>query len=154
MNRLLLYRWSIALLLILNFLTLLFVLGKLPNNEFRHTVDSPRILLRNLNLQDEILLKAEKLGRLHHQKIRELNRIEQDFIFKSLIENEQLEEYKYQITNIENQKIEVTRDHFEEIENLLDASQKEAFLSVKKDLVNALFGPKRPPIRHPKNLNN
>jgi len=85
MNRLLLYRWSIALLLILNFLTLLFVLGKLPNNEFRHTVDSPRILLRNLNLQDEILLKAEKLGRLHHQKIRELNRLEQDFIFKSLI---------------------------------------------------------------------
>ena len=154
MNRLTLYRWSIALLLILNFATLLFVLGKLPNSEYRQTVDSPRILLRNLNLPDKILFKAEKLGRLHHQKILELNRLEQDFIFKSLIENEQLEEYKFQIANIENKKIEVTREHFKEIENLLDANQKEAFLLVKKDLVNALFGPKRPPIRHLKNLNN
>ena len=150
MNRLLLYRWSIVFLLMLNFITLLFVLGKLPNNEFRHTVDSPRILLRNLNLQDEILLKAEKLARLHHQKIRELNRLEQDFIFKSLIENEQLEEYKYQIANIEIQKIEVTREHFEEIENLLDTRQKENFSSVKSDLIKALFGPKRPPMKHPK----
>ena len=150
MNRLILYRGGIALLLILNFATLLFVLGKLPNNEFRHTVDSPRILLQKLNLSDETLLKVEELGRLHHQKILELNRLEQGFIFKSLMENEQLEEYKFQIANIENQKIVVTREHFKEIENLLDTSQKEAFLSVKKDMVNALFGPKRPPIKHPK----
>ena len=154
MNRLLLYRWSIAILLILNLVTLIYVTGRYPIHEHRPVEGGPLMIFRKLNMPDETLLKVEELGRLHHQKIRELNRLEQDFIFKSLIENEQLEEYKYQITNIENQKIEVTRDHFEEIENLLDASQKEAFLSVKKDLVNALFGPKRPPIRHPKNLNN
>ena len=154
MNRLLLYRWSIAILLILNLVTLIYVTGRYPIHEDRPVEGGPLMIFRKLNMPDETLLKVEELGRLHHQKILELNRLEQDFIFKSLIENEQLEEYKYQITNIENQKIEVTRDHFEEIENLLDASQKEAFLSVKKDLVNALFGPKRPPIRHPKNLNN
>lgn len=154
MNRLLLYRWSIAILLILNLVTLIYVTGRYPVHEDRPIEGGPLMIFRKLNMPDETLLKVEELGRLHHQKILELNRLEQDFIFKSLIENEQLEEYKYQIANIENQKIEVTREHFEEIENLLDASQKEAFLSVKKDLVNALFGPKRPPIRHPKNLNN
>jgi len=154
MNRLLLYRWSIAILLILNLVTLIYVTGRYPVHEDRPIEGGPLMIFRKLNMPDETLLKVEELGRLHHQKILELNRLEQDFIFKSLIENEQLEEYKYQIANIEIQKIEVTREHFEEIENLLDASQKEAFLSVKKDLVNALFGPKRPPIRHPKNLNN
>lgn len=154
MNRLLLYRWSIAILLILNLVTLIYVTGRYPIHEDRPVEGGPLMIFRKLNMPDETLLKVEELGRLHHQKILELNRLEQDFIFKSLIENEQLEEYKYQIANIEIQKIEVTREHFEEIENLLDASQKEAFLLVKKDLVNALFGPKRPPIRHPKNLNN
>ena len=154
MNRLLLYRWSIAILLILNLVTLIYVTGRYPVHEDRPIEGGPLMIFRKLNMPDETLLKVEELGRLHHQKILELNRLEQDFIFKSLIENEQLEEYKYQIANIEIQKIEVTREHFEEIENLLDASQKEAFLLVKKDLVNALFGPKRPPIRHPKNLNN
>ena len=154
MNRLLLYRWSIAILLILNLVTLIYVTGRYPLHEDRPVEGGPLMIFRKLNMPDETLLKVEELGRLHHQKILELNRLEQDFIFKSLIENEQLEEYKYQIANIEIQKIEVTREHFEEIENLLDASQKEAFLLVKKDLVNALFGPKRPPIRHPKNLNN
>lgn len=154
MNRLLLYRWSIAILLILNLVTLIYVTGRYPIHEDRPVEGGPLMIFRKLNMPDETLLKVEELGRLHHQKILELNRLEQDFIFKSLIENEQLEEYKYQIANIENKKIEVTREHFKEIEDLLDASQKEAFLLVKKDLVNALFGPKRPPIRHPKNLNN
>ena len=154
MNRLLLYRWSIAILLILNLVTLIYVTGRYPIHEDRPVEGGPLMIFRKLNMPDETLLKVEELGRLHHQKILELNRLEQDFIFKSLIENEQLEEYKYQIANIENQKIEVTREHFEEIENLLDANQKEVFLLVKKDLVNALFGPKRPPIRHLKNLNN
>lgn len=154
MNRLLLYRWSIAILLILNLVTLIYVTGRYPIHEDRPVEGGPLMFFRKLNMPDETLLKVEELGRLHHQKILELNRLEQDFIFKSLIENEQLEEYKYQIANIENKKIEVTREHFKEIEDLLDASQKEAFLLVKKDLVNALFGPKRPPIRHPKNLNN
>jgi protein CpxP len=149
MNRLLLYRWSIALLLILNLVTLIYVMGRHPIHEDRPIEGGPLMIFRKLNLSDETLFKVEELGRLHHQKILELNRLEQDFIFKSLIENEQLEEYKYKIANIENQKIEVTRDHFEEIENLLEADQKENFSSVKKDLIKALFGSKRPPTRHP-----
>ena len=149
MNRLLLYRWSIAILLILNLVTLIYVTGRYPLHEDRPLEEGPLMIFRKLNMPDETLLKVEELGRLHHQKILELNRLEQDFIFKSLIENEQLEEYKYQIANIENQKIEVTREHFEEIENLLDARQKENFSSVKSDLIKALFGPKRPPMKHP-----
>jgi hypothetical protein len=124
-------------------------MGRHPIHEDRPIEGGPLMIFRKLNLSDETLFKVEELGRLHHQKILELNRLEQDFIFKSLIENEQLEEYKYKIANIENQKIEVTRDHFEEIENLLEADQKENFSSVKKDLIKALFGSKRPPTRHP-----
>jgi len=59
-----------------------------------------------------------------------------------------LSEYENQIAIIENQKIEVTREHFDDIENLLDTRQKAAFNSIKEDLVRSLFRAKRPPIRH------
>ena len=100
MNRLLLYRWSIAILLILNLVTLIYVTGRYPVHEDRPIEGGPLMIFRKLNMPDETLLKVEELGRLHHQKILELNRLEQDFIFKSLIENEQLEEYKYQIGSL------------------------------------------------------
>lgn len=149
MNRVLLYRWSIAFLLILNFLTLFYVFGKLPNHDERPTEGSPIELLRKLNLSDDIILQIKEFGRLHHQEILELNRLEQDFIYKALTENENLKKYENQIAIIENQKIAVTRKHFRDIENLLDSSQKKAFISIKKDFVKALFGSKRPPIKRP-----
>ena len=152
MNRLILYRWSIALLLILNLATLLYVLGKLPNHDVRPMEGRPFMLLKKLNLSDENFSKVEEFARLHHQKILELNRLEQGIIYLALTENENLSEYDNQISKIENQKIEVTRKHFDEIENLLDARQKEAFISIKADLVRALFRTKRPPIRHPRPL--
>ena len=152
MNRLILYRWSIALLLILNLATLLYVLGKLPNHDVRPMEGRPFMLLKKLNLSDENFSKVEEFARLHHQKILELNRLEQGIIYLALTENENLSEYDNQISKIENQKIEVTRKHFDEIENLLDDRQKEAFISIKADLVRALFRTKRPPIRHPRPL--
>ena len=152
MNRLILYRWSIALLLILNLATLLYVLGKLPNHDVRPMEGRPFMLLKKLNLSDENFSKVEEFARLHHQKILELNRLEQGIIYLALTENENLSEYDNQISKIENQKIEVTRKHFDEIENLLDAMQKEAFISIKADLVRALFRTKRPLIRHPRPL--
>jgi len=153
MNRLILYRWSIALLLILNLATLLYVLGKLPNHDVRPMEGRPFMLLKKLNLSDENFSKVEEFARLHHQKILELNRLEQGIIYLALTENENLSEYDNQISKIENQKIEVTRKHFDEIENLLDARQKEAFISIKADLVRALFRTKRPPIRRPRPVN-
>ena len=153
MNRLILYRWSIALLLILNLATLLYVLGKLPNHDVRPMEGRPFMLLKKLNLSDENFSKVEEFARLHHQKILELNRLEQGIIYLALTENENLSEYDNQISKIENQKIEVTRKHFDEIENLLDDRQKEAFISIKADLVRALFRTKRPPIRRPRPVN-
>ena len=153
MNRLILYRWSIALLLILNLATLLYVLGKLPNHDVRPMEGRPFMLLKKLNLSDENFSKVEEFARLHHQKILELNRLEQGIIYLALTENENLSEYDNQISKIENQKIEVTRKHFDEIENLLDARQKESFISIKADLVRALFRTKRPPIRRPRPVN-
>jgi len=150
MNRLILYRWSIALLLILNLATLLYVLGKLPNHDVRPMEGRPFMLLKKLNLSDENFSKVEEFARLHHQKILELNRLEQGFIYQALMEQENLSEYENQIAIIEIQKIEVTREHFNDIENLLDTRQKEAFISIKEDLVRALFRNKRPPIRHPR----
>ncbi len=108
------------------------------------------MLLRDLNLSDENFLKVEEFARLHHQKILELNRLEQGFIYQALMEQENLSEYENQIAIIEIQKIEVTREHFNDIENLLDTRQKEAFISIKENLVRALFRNKRPPIRHPR----
>lgn len=147
MNRLKLYQWCIALLLVLNLTTLLYVLERSPNHD-RPVNDRPIMLLRDLNLSDENFLKVEEFARLHHQKILELNRLEQEFIYQALMEQENLSEYKNQIAIIEIQKIDVTREHFDDIENLLDTRQKEAFISIKKDLVRALFRNKRPPIRH------
>jgi protein CpxP len=152
MNRLILYRWSIALLLILNLATLLYVLGKLPNHDVRPMEGRPFMLLKKLNLSDENFSKVEEFARLHHQKILELNRLEQGIIYLALTENENLSEYDNQISKIENQKIEVTRNHFRDIEKLLDNSQKEAFISIKKDLVRSLFRSKKPEIRHPRPL--
>jgi periplasmic protein CpxP/Spy len=152
MNRLILYRWSIALLLILNLATLLYVLGKLPNHDVRPMEGRPFMLLKKLNLSDETMLQIKEFGRLHRQEILELNRIEQEYVYKALTENENLREYENQIAIIENQKIEVTRNHFRDIEKLLDNSQKEAFISIKKDLVRSLFRSKKPEIRHPRPL--
>ena len=151
MNRLKLYQWSVALLLVLNLATLLYVLERSTKHD-RSVNDRPIMLLRDLNLSDENFLKVEEFARLHHQKILELNRLEQGIIYLALTENENLSEYDNQISKIENQKIEVTRKHFDEIENLLDARQKEAFISIKADLVRALFRTKRPLIRHPRPL--
>lgn len=149
MNRLKLYQWSIALLLVLNLTTLLYVLERSPNHD-RPAKDRPIMLLRDLKLSDEDFSKVEEFARLHHQKILELNRLEQGFIYQALMEQENLSEYKNQIAIIEIQKIEVTREHFDDIENLLDTRQKEAFISIKEDLVRSLFRNKRPPIRHPR----
>ena len=109
------------------------------------------MLLKDLNLSDENFSKVEEFARLHHQKILELNRLEQGLIYQALTQNENLSEYDNQICKIENQKIEVTRKHFYEIENLLDDRQKEAFISIKVDLIRALFLTKRP--RRPRPIN-
>lgn len=150
MNRLKIYQWSVALLLVLNFATLLYVLEISPNHDVRPAKDRPIMLLRDLKLSDEDFSKVEEFARLHHQKILELNRLEIGFIYKALMQQENLIEYKNQIAIIENQKIEVTRKHFDDIENLLDDRQKEAFISIKQDLVRVLFRTKRPPIRRPR----
>lgn len=147
MNRLKLYQWSVALLLVLNLATLLYVLERSTKHD-RSVNDRPIMLLRDLNLSDENFSKVEEFARLHHQKILELNRLQQGFIYQALMEQENLSEYENQIAIIENQKIEVTREHFDDIENLLDTRQKAAFNSIKEDLVRSLFRTKRPPIRH------
>ena len=147
MNRLKLYQWSVALLLVLNLATLLYVLERSTIHD-RSVNDRPIMLLRDLNLSDENFLKVEEFARLHHQKILELNRLQQGFIYQALMEQENLSEYENQIAIIENQKIEVTREHFDDIENLLDTRQKATFNSIKEDLVRSLFRAKRPPIRH------
>ena len=147
MNRLKLYQWSVALLLVLNLATLLYVLERSTKHD-RSVNDRPIMLLRDLNLSDENFSKVEEFARLHHQKILELNRLQQGFIYQALMEQENLSEYENQIAIIENQKIEVTREHFDDIENLLDTRQKAAFNSIKEDLVRSLFRAKRPPIRH------
>lgn len=152
MNRLLLYKWSVALLLILNLATLLYVLRLSPNRDIQLAENGPIILLKELNLSDENFSKVQELGRLHNQKILELNKLEQDLIYQALIEHENFREHENQIAIIEKQKIEVTRKHFRDIENLLDPNQKEAFISIKMDLIKALFRSKRPPIRHPRPL--
>ena len=144
MNRLKLYQWSVALLLGLNLATLLYVLKRSPNHDDQSAKDRPIMLFRDLNLSNENFSKVEEFARLHHQKILELNRLEQGFIYQALTENENLSEYENQIGIIENQKIEVTRKHFNEIENLLDAKQKESFIPIKADLIRALFLTKRP----------
>ena len=144
MNRLKLYQWSVALLLGLNLATLLYVLKRSPNHYGQLAKDRPIMLFRDLNLSNENFSKVEEFARLHHQKILELNRLEQGFIYQALTENENLSEYENQIGIIENQKIEVTRKHFNEIENLLDAKQKESFIPIKADLIRALFLTKRP----------
>ena len=144
MNRLKLYQWSVALLLGLNLATLLYVLKRSPNHYGQLAKDRPIMLFRDLNLSNENFSKVEEFARLHHQKILELNRLEQGFIYQALTENKNLSEYENQIGIIENQKIEVTRKHFNEIENLLDAKQKESFIPIKADLIRALFLTKRP----------
>ena len=144
MNRLKLYQWSVALLLGLNLATLLYVLKRSPNHYGQSAKDRPIMLFRDLNLSNENFSKVEEFARLHHQKILELNRLEQGFIYQALTENKNLSEYENQIGIIENQKIEVTRKHFNEIENLLDAKQKESFIPIKADLIRALFLTKRP----------
>ena len=146
MNRLKLYQWSVALLLVLNLATLLYVLERSTKHD-RSVNDRPIMLLRDLNLSDENFSKVEEFARLHHQKILELNRLQQGFIYQALMEQENLSEYENQIAIIENQKIEVTREHFDDIENLLDTRQKAAFNSIKEDLVRSLFRTKIP-IRH------
>jgi len=151
MNRLKLYQWSVALLLGLNLATLLYVLKRSPNHYGQLAKDRPIMLFRDLNLSNENFSKVEEFARLHHQKILELNRLEQGFIYQALTENENLSEYENQIGIIENQKIEVTRKHFNEIENLLDAKQKESFIPIKADLIRALFLTKRP--RRPRPIN-
>jgi hypothetical protein len=151
MNRLKLYQWSVALLLGLNLATLLYVLKRSPNHDDQSAKDRPIMLFRDLNLSNENFSKVEEFARLHHQKILELNRLEQGFIYQALTENENLSEYENQIGIIENQKIEVTRKHFNEIENLLDAKQKESFIPIKADLIRALFLTKRP--RRPRPIN-
>ena len=151
MNRLKLYQWSVALLLGLNLATLLYVLKRSPNHDDQSAKDRPIMLFRDLNLSNENFTKVEEFARLHHQKILELNRLEQGFIYQALTENENLSEYENQIGIIENQKIEVTRKHFNEIENLLDAKQKESFIPIKADLIRALFLTKRP--RRPRPIN-
>ena len=93
------------------------------------------MLFRDLNLSNENFSKVEEFARLHHQKILELNRLEQGFIYQALTENENLREYENQIGIIENQKIEVTRKHFNEIENLLDAKQKESFIFIQRHII-------------------
>lgn len=150
MNRLLLYRWCIAVLLILNLSTLIFVLRKLPNHDIKPPEGSPFMLLKQMKLSEDTMLQIKEFGRLHRQEILELNRLEQDYIYMALTENENSEEYKNQISIIENKKIEITREHFSDIENLLNASQKEDFISIKKAIVISLFESKRPPIRHPR----
>ena len=151
MNRLKLYQWSVALLLGLNLATLLYVLKRSPNHYDQSAKDRPIMLFRDLNLSNENFSKVEEFARLHHQKILELNRLEQGFIYQALTENKNLSEYENQIGIIENQKIEVTRKHFNEIENLLDAKQKESFIPIKADLIRALFLTKRP--RRPRPIN-
>jgi|SaaInl6LU_22_DNA_1037377.scaffolds.fasta_scaffold74972_1 hypothetical protein len=151
MNRLKLYQWSVALLLALNLATLLYVLKRSPNHDDEPAKDRRIMLLKDLNLSDENFSKVEEFARLHHQKILELNRLEQGLIYQALTQNENLSEYDNQICKIENQKIEVTRKHFYEIENLLDDRQKEAFISIKVDLIRALFLTKRP--RRPRPIN-
>ena len=148
MNRLKLYQWSVALLLGLNLATLLYVLKRSPNHDDQSAKDRPIMLFRDLNLSNENFSKVEEFARLHHQKILELNRLQQGFIYQALMEQENLSEYENQIAIIENQKIEVTREHFDDIKNLLDTRQKATFNSIKEDLVRSLFRDKRPPIRH------
>jgi len=87
MNRLKLYQWSVALLLVLNLATLLYVLERSTKHD-RSVNDRPIMLLRDLNLSDENFLKVEEFARLHHQKILELNRLQQGFIYQALIARE------------------------------------------------------------------
>lgn len=146
MNRITIYRWSVLVLLILNLGTLGLVLSN-PNWKSAEPPPSgPLQLFKKLNLSTKTFEKIQQLGGNHHHQIQELNFQEQDLIYTALV-GEEKEQIESQIAQIERLKIQVTREHFLEIESLLNDEQKELFKAIKKELITALFknqGPPRP----------
>jgi hypothetical protein len=108
---------------------------------------SPLYQFKKLNLPHKTYATIERLGGNHHQKILEINRLEQEIIYKSLLEDSELEAYERQIASLEFEKIKITRAHFADIEVLLNDQQKQVFQEIKKELVTALFKSQKPPFR-------
>ncbi len=89
MSRLKIYRWGVMLLLISNLLILSWALFHHFRIERPPLHKNPLQLLGGLNLNEEVFQRIQSLGGEHHQQMNELNKREQDYIYKSLLtENE------------------------------------------------------------------
>jgi hypothetical protein len=146
MSRLKIYRWGVMLLLISNLLILSWALFHHFRIERPPLHKNPLQLLGGLNLNEEVFQMIQSLGGEHHQQMNELNKREQDYIYKSLLtENEQeLDLYIDEISKIESAKIEITRQHFRDVEELLDSVQLIRFQFIKHEMVTALFQKRKP----------
>lgn len=149
MNRLRVYRWGILVLLLLNLATLLIVVFKDTNLKEPNDLGGPLEQYQSLGLSEEVFQSIKASGSEHRRMMKELNRKGQRLITESLLSDNAIELQVQEIADLEFQKLQATRAHFNEIEELLTEDQKIRFQAIKVQLVRSLFRNSRPPMPPP-----
>lgn len=129
------YRILIGILLVLNLLQIGFFLFAKPPHPPKHKFRgrAPEIL----HLSEEQKFQFHNIARAHHKNMELFNGEEKKLI--ELYFEEESEEHLHQIQYIQQQKLEFTKAHFEDIRAMLEENQLSYFNEFKQEALQRIM---------------